>query len=103
MVIGHTPTEGLIFPRYGGRVIQIDVGLSKAYGGPPAALLLENGKAIAIHRGRRIPLPEGDDESVLRYVREVAAGPDAARLAPLIGKLEQALTAAKAEPQPAPR
>lgn len=103
MVIGHTPTEGLVFPRYGGRVIQIDVGLSKAYGGPPAGLLIENGKATAIHRGRRIALPEGDGESVLRYVREVAAGPDAGRLAPLIGRLEQALSGAKVEPQPTPQ
>jgi hypothetical protein len=102
MVIGHTPTEGLVFPRYGGRVIQIDVGLSKAYGGPPAGLLIENGVAIALHRGRRVPLPQGDDESVLRYVKEIAAiGPDAGRLAPLLGRLEEALSSAP-KPQPAP-
>jgi hypothetical protein len=86
-------------PRYGGRVVQIDVGLSKVYGGPPAALVLEDGKAFALHRGRRILLPEGDGEPVLRYVREIAAlEPDPARLAELVASLEAALSAV-----PAPR
>jgi hypothetical protein len=94
MVIGHTPTEGLVMPLYGGRVVVIDVGLSKVYGGPPAALLLEGGRPIAIHRGRRIPLPEGEGEPLLRYVREVIAlEPDPARLRPLLGRLEAAISA----------
>ena len=88
MVIGHTPTEGLVMPLYGGRVVLIDVGLSKAYGGPPAALVLERGRAFALHRGKTLPLPEGEGEAVLAYVREVAAlEPDRARLAPLLGRL----------------
>lgn len=94
MVIGHTITEGLVMPLYGGRVVAIDVGLSKVYGGPPAALLLEDGRAIAIHRGRRIPLPEGEGEPLLRYVREVIAlEPDPARLRALLGRLEAAVSA----------
>jgi hypothetical protein len=94
MVIGHTTTEGLVMPLYGGRVVAIDVGLSKAYGGPPAALLLEDGRAIAIHRGRRIPLPVGDGEPLLRYVREVSAlEPDPARLRALLDRLEAAVSA----------
>jgi hypothetical protein len=100
MVIGHTPTDGLlVMPRYGGRVLMIDVGLAKAYGGPPAALLLEGGQAFALHRGKRLALPEGEGEPVLRYVREVAAlEPDAARLKPLLGRLEAVLTAPSSPP-----
>jgi hypothetical protein len=96
MVVGHTVTEGgLVFPRYDGRVVQIDVGLSKFYGGPPAALVLEEGKAFALHRGKRLLLPEADGEPVVRYVREVMAlEPDAGRLKPLLSKLESAATAA---------
>jgi len=94
MVIGHTPTEGLVMPLYGGRVVAIDVGLSKVYGGPPAALLLEDGRAIAIHRGRKILLPEGEGEPLLRYVREVSAlEPDPARLRALLDRLEAAVSA----------
>ncbi len=94
MVVGHTVTEGgLVFPRYDGRVVQIDVGLSKFYGGPPAALVLEEGKAFALHRGKRLLLPESDGEPLLRYVREVMAlEPDPAKLRLLLSKLESAPT-----------
>jgi len=100
IVIGHTPTEGfLVFPRYGGRVLMIDVGLSKYYGGPPAALILEGGQAFALHRGKRLPLPDAEGEPLLRYVREVSAlEPDPSRLKPLLGRLEEA--AATAAPSP---
>jgi hypothetical protein len=95
MVVGHTPTEGLIFPRYGGRLVEIDVGLARAYGGPPAAFVLEAGGAFALHRGRRLPLPDGDGEPLLRYAREVAVlEPDRSRLAGLIARIEASVTAA---------
>jgi len=95
MVIGHTPTAGLVLPLYGGRVVMIDVGLSRAYGGPPAGLLLEDGRAFAVHRGRRIPLPEGEGEALVRYVRAVIAlESDPGPLRELLGRLEGALTAA---------
>ena len=94
MVLGHTVTEGLVMPRYQGRVVLIDVGLSKFYGGPPASLLLEGGQAFAVHRGKRLPLPGDEGEGLLRYVRAVAAlEPDPAKLAPLLSKLESALSA----------
>jgi hypothetical protein len=100
MVIGHTVTEGnLVFPRYAGRVVQIDVGLSKVYGGPPAALVLEDGKPFAIHRGKHLALPESEGEPLLRYVREVAAlEPNSERLKPVLAQLESALTTAPAPP-----
>lgn len=95
MVVGHTPTEGLVMPHFGGRVLVIDVGLARVYGGPPAALVFEGGRAFALHRGARVGLPEGEGEPVLRYVREVAAlEPDPSRLKGLIEGLETALSAA---------
>jgi hypothetical protein len=94
IVVGHTPTEGLVMPRFGGRVLVIDVGLAGAYGGPPAALVLEGGRAYALHRGKPVALPEGEGRPVLRYVREVAAlEPDPARLRALAERLESALAA----------
>ncbi len=95
MVLGHTVTEGLVMPRYQGRVVLIDVGLAKFYRGPPAALLLEGGQPFALHRGKRLLLPENDGEPLLGYVRDVAAlEPDPARLWPLLSRLETALSAA---------
>ena len=71
MVIGHT-VRAAVLPRFGGRVITIDVGLSKVYGGPPALLIIESGKYYALHRGRKLDLPvEGGD--VLPYLKAAAA------------------------------
>lgn len=82
IVIGHTPTAGAVLPRFGGRVVLIDVGLSKGYHDSPACLLIEDGKAWAIHRGTRLALPESSDIS--RYLA------DAAQLDPPGTKLRKA-------------
>lgn len=72
VVIGHTPQQLVVLPRFEGKVIMIDVGLSKVYDGPPAFLLIEGGKYFAVHRGRRLDLPV-DGGSVPEYLRSVAA------------------------------
>ncbi len=71
IVIGHTVTPGAILPRFGGRVVLIDVGLSTIYGGRPACLVLENGVALARHRGTRLPLPPAAD--LLGYLKAASA------------------------------
>jgi hypothetical protein len=64
IAIGHTPTPGLILPRFGGKVILIDVGLSQYYGSNPACLIVANGKPQAWHRGKVLDLPvDGADPS----------------------------------------
>jgi hypothetical protein len=67
IVIGHTP-QNAILPRFGGKVIVIDVGLSSFYNGPPAFLVMENKKLYAVHRGRQLELP-ANGEPVLPYLR----------------------------------
>jgi hypothetical protein len=63
--------------------------MTKVYGGPPAALLLEDGRAFAIHRGQRLALSEGEGEPLLRYVREVIAlEPEPSRLRGLLDRLQ---------------
>lgn len=71
VAIGHTVTPGTIWPRFGGRVVAIDVGLSAAYGGPPACLIIEEGKAYTLHRGTRLALPLGGD--IFPYLEAAAA------------------------------
>jgi len=83
IVIGHTP-QVAVLPRFDGKVIAIDVGLSKVFNGPPAFLLIEDGKYFAVHRGRRLELPV-DGGSVLEYLRAAAAlEPDDSRLRRLV-------------------
>lgn len=71
VVIGHTVTPGTILPRFGGKVIMIDVGLSAAYFATPALLIIEEGKAFTLHRGKRLELPLGGD--VMPYLQAAAA------------------------------
>jgi hypothetical protein len=72
MVMGHTVTAGAVMERFDGKVILIDVGLSKVYGGPPACLVVEGGKRIAMHRGQRLELPK-DNAGMLAYLKAAAA------------------------------
>jgi hypothetical protein len=71
IVVGHTP-QLAVLPRFEGKVILIDVGLSAFFGGPPAFLLIENGKYYAVHRGSRLDLPV-DGGNLTGYLRSAAA------------------------------
>jgi hypothetical protein len=59
LVIGHTVTRNAIRPRFGGRVINIDLGLSRFYGRPAACLVMEEGRVFVLHRGHAIPVGDG--------------------------------------------
>lgn len=61
IVVGHTVAPGVVLPRFGGKVILNDVGMSAAYGGPPSSLEI-HGTAVSVrHRGKSIPLPASPD------------------------------------------
>ena len=94
IAIGHTYTDGAVIPRFGGRVLQIDVGLSKVYdaAGRCACLEIERGKVRVLHRGKRLELPSDDGPDLLRYLKEAAAlDPAPSPLARSIESLEAAL------------
>lgn len=61
IVLGHTPTQGAIMPRFGGRVLLIDVGLAPGYNGSLACLVIEDGRVFALHRGTQLAVPAGAD------------------------------------------
>ena len=61
VVLGHT-VSGRIIPKAGGKVILIDVGMSKAYGGPAGCLVIEKGVFYANYAGRpQLKLPVKTD------------------------------------------
>lgn len=72
IIVGHTVTRGAIIPRFDGRVILADVGLTAHYGSRIACVLIEGDQAWAIHRGTKVALPQSNDE-VLPYLRTIAA------------------------------
>lgn len=72
IVIGHTTTGGVIWPRLGGRVIMIDTGISGVYDGHIGWLEVSDAGLIAGYPGGRLPLPV-EDELRLDYLEAVIA------------------------------
>jgi hypothetical protein len=66
-------TPGAVLPRFGGKVVLADVGISEAYGARRACVLIEGDSVASLHRGRRIPLPRGGALELLEYLREAAS------------------------------
>ena len=59
MVIGHTVATRGVFSRAGGRLIRIDVGMCRYYGGPAACLVVEKGVFYEVRhpdKKRKLPL-----------------------------------------------
>jgi hypothetical protein len=73
IVIGHTVTRSAIMPRFGGRVVNIDIGLSRFYGRPPACLVLERNESFVLHKGTKIPLPGPEPGGRSSYLKAVEA------------------------------
>jgi hypothetical protein len=92
IVIGHTPTAGAVMPRFGGRVVMIDVGLSAAYGGRLACLVVEGGEFYSLHRGEKLRLPSDSGPQLIEYLKKAASlDPPPSPLLPLITSLENKL------------
>lgn len=70
IVVGHTPTSGVIWPQYGGKVVMIDTGISQAYGGHIGWLEITPQGMVAGYPGGRLPLPV-DDQGRIAYLEEV--------------------------------
>jgi hypothetical protein len=91
IAIGHTFTEGAIVPRFGGRVLQIDVGLSRVYDARlrQACLEIDQDQPHVLHRGKRLDLPSDGGRDLLRYFKEAAAlDPAPSSLSRRISELE---------------
>ncbi len=94
IVVGHTPTDGAILPRFGGKVLLIDVGLSAYYGSRLACLLIEGEKVYAIHRGKILPIPVDPGLPLLEYLKHAASlDPQPSPIQKVISDLEELLTA----------
>ena len=91
IVLGHTPQPGAVMSRYSGKVLLIDVGLSAAYGGNLACLVIEKGQLYALHRGEKLLLPsDAAGDEYLAYLRRAASlDPAPSRLTGVIAALQQ--------------
>ena len=70
IVVGHTPTSGVVWPRFDGRVILNDTGIASYYGGHIAFLEINAKGAIGHHGEAAIPIPP-DNAGLEAYLRSV--------------------------------
>jgi len=70
IVVGHTPTGGVVWPRFERRVIVNDTGLATYYGAHMGVLELTADGITAIYGDKKIPLP-ADDAGRVDYLRAV--------------------------------
>ncbi|MCF6263735.1 MAG: metallophosphoesterase [Xanthomonadales bacterium] len=87
IVVGHTPTGGIVWPRFDQRVIVNDTGIATYYGRNTGILELQGGVATAIYANQRIQIPESSSERI-DYLRAVIkVKPDNAKLKKRLEKL----------------
>jgi hypothetical protein len=91
IVIGHTTTAGAVIPQFDGKVDLIDVGLSAAFGGRRACLLVEGPSLYAVHQGQRLELPAAGGALVAYLKKALALEPPGSALAKYAAQVETAL------------
>jgi hypothetical protein len=99
IVLGHTYADAAITPRFDGKVILIDIGLSRVYDGigKVGCLVIEGNQIYVLHRGTRLELPSDAAKDLLRYLKQAAAlDPPPSPLQKRIAELESRLGAGAA-------
>ena len=72
IVVGHTPTGGVVWPRFQGRVVANDTGIAAHYGGHEGFLEIVGDTAVAGYGDQRLELPR-DDAGREDYLKAVMA------------------------------
>jgi hypothetical protein len=70
IVVGHTPTGGVVWPRFGARVVVNDTGIAKHYGATIGWLETQGEKAFAGYEQGKLELPL-TTEGRIPYLEEV--------------------------------
>jgi len=87
IVVGHTPTGGVVWPRFDRRVIVNDTGLATYYGAHMGVLELTADGITAIYGDKRIPVP-ADNDGRADYLRAVIeADPNNAQMKQRLARL----------------
>ena len=90
IVVGHTVTQGTVIPRFQGKVLLADAGLTAVYGARLACLILEGDAAYVLHRGKKYLIPTDSGPPFLQYLKQAAAlDPSPSPLQDLIHQTEE--------------
>jgi hypothetical protein len=90
---GHTYADAAITPRFGGKVIMLDIGLPRVYDNISkiGCLEIDGDTAYALHRGHKLALPTDENgPDMLRYLKEAAALDPAP--SPLLSRIQRLQT-----------
>jgi hypothetical protein len=98
IVVGHTPTSGVIWPQYDGKVVMIDTGISGAYGGHVAYLEITPQGLFAGYPGGKLPLPSAGGDVAAYLEQVIGMAPDNRQLQQRLARLRAPATA----PEPVP-
>jgi hypothetical protein len=97
IVVGHTPTNGVIWPRFDGKVVVIDTGIGAAYGGHLGYLEITADGLFAGYPGGKLPLPSGDDGAEAYLEQVIALNPGNRYLTQRLQVLQRSPVAAASE------
>jgi len=75
IVVGHTPTSGVIWPQYEGRVVMIDTGIARAYGGYIGYLEITQAGLFAGYVNGKLALPSSKADSIPYLEKVIAMNP----------------------------
>lgn len=89
IVVGHTPTSGVVWPQYDGKVVMIDTGIAKHYGGHIGYLEITSDGLFAGYPAGKLPLPSSDEDSIAYLEKVIAMAPDNPYLQRRLKKLQQ--------------
>ena len=89
IVVGHTPMLGTIVPRFEGKVLVIDTGISEYYGAQLGSLLIEGDNVIAVQRGEQLEIPEGKEDLLPFFKSVLELEPDSSQLRMKVNSLSE--------------
>jgi len=75
IVVGHTPTSGVIWPLYDSKVVMIDTGIADAYGGYLGYLEVTPDGLSGGYAAGKLALPGPDEDRVAYLERVIALAP----------------------------
>jgi hypothetical protein len=75
IVVGHTPTSGVIWPQYEGKVVMIDTGIASAYGGYVGYLEITPAGLFAGYPNGKLPLPSSEADSIPYLEKVITMNP----------------------------
>jgi hypothetical protein len=94
IAVGHTPTSGVIWPRYDGKVVMIDTGIARVYGGYVGYLEITPDGLFAGYPNGKLPLPSSDQQTVAYLEQVIRLDPQNPHLRKRLEKLQQPPAAA---------